>query len=115
MKILFAGILALSLSLPVGAQGLKGQITTDPTPLQLVKTGHLARAHWYSIKPGRAFWVYEMSDGSKRVEYKQIIGVPDTRNMTERNILCRMFTNSAQWAIPMLITGFGVWVGATNK
>lgn len=86
-------------------------------PIMLVKTGHLKRAHWYTPAPGKAFYVYEMSDGSHRVFYEPLpeTTAPDTRDITERSLLARVGTNTMNWAVPMLITGLGVWIGATNK
>lgn len=101
-----------------------GQFTTEDfrkaatiEPIMLVKTGHLKRKHWYTPAPGKPFYVYEMSDGSHRVFYEELpeTTAPDTRDITERNFAARVGTNMMEWAVPMIITGLGVWIGATNK
>lgn len=107
----FALALALLGPIPAFGNDLRSEIATPPKPIRLLKVGHLPRAHWYSIKPGKAYWLYAVEGGGEIVSYEEIIGVPDTRDESERNCVARLFTNTMQWGIPLLISAGVTLIG----
>lgn len=96
-------LIALMLALPAQATETQLRGLDDPKPVRLLKTGHLPRDHWYSLKLGRPYWLYEMDNGANKVEYEEIVGVPDTRDFSERSAPNRFLTRGGEWLVPALI------------
>ena len=68
----------------------------------LLQEGHLPRAHWYSMKPGKHFYLYQLKEGKGTViTYSKVPNVPDIRPLSERNSWLRLFTNVNQWLAPL--------------
>lgn len=71
----------------------------------LIQEGHLPRKHWYSVKPGRKYWLYAVKNsGAPYLSFQKIDGVPDIRPLSERNPVVRPVTAFIKWAAPMAVT-----------
>ncbi len=68
----------------------------------LVREGHEPRDHWYSLKPGKHYWLYSLKDGKgEYVSHEKLENVADLRPMSERNCVVRFVTNVGSWMAPL--------------
>ena len=92
-----------------------GHAQDDNDISYLVSEGHLPRAHWYSIKPGKHFYLYQLKEGKGTIiTYSKVPNVPDIRPLSERNSWLRLFTNVNQWLAPLYGPALTALVAATG-
>lgn len=81
-------------------------------PVYLLKAGHLPKAHWYSIKPGKPYYIYRTADGGEAIFWEKLPGVLDTRPISQRNTVVGVGSNLMSWAVPSLIMAGVAILGA---